>query len=276
MSTYAIGDLQGCFESFIRLLEKIHFDPKNDTVWLTGDLVNRGPQSLETLRFVKSLGDRATTVLGNHDLTLLAVAYQVFPFDAAHHTFSDILEAPDKIELIDWLIHRSLLHWDKNLNFLLVHAGFYPKWDLPLLLSLAKEVEAELQGSASSLFLKNMYGNEPSIWNNQLQGYDRLRFITNCFTRMRFCSSEGELELTLKESVAHAPNGYLPWFSIPNPAISSLKIVFGHWASLEGKCDVTNVFPLVTGCVWGNCLTAMRLVDQILFSIPCADRVSFP
>ena len=269
MSTYAIGDIQGCYDPLMRLLQQINFNPTEDTLWLTGDLVNRGSHSLQTLRFIKSLGPKAITVLGNHDLTLLAVAHQAFPFDDKHHTFLDILEAPDKEALLSWLIQQPLMHYDQKLGYVMVHAGIYPKWDLKLALSLAHEVETQLQGTEAAKFLAAMYGNKPSNWSAQLQGYDRLRFIVNCFTRMRFCSADGELELTLKEAADQAPLGYMPWFLIPNESLASLKILFGHWASLAGKCTQPNVFALDTGCVWGNCLTALRLEDGQKFSTSC-------
>ncbi len=269
MSTYAIGDIQGCFSPFMRLLEKIQFDPNEDVLWLTGDLVNRGTESLETLRFLMSLKNRAIAVLGNHDLTLLAVAYEATPYDPRHHTFKDILTADDKPQLITWLRHRPFLHHDPILGYTLVHAGLHPHWDLSLALSLAQEAEAILQGNAVAEFLPHLYGNEPSRWDPKLSGYDRIRFIINCFTRLRFCSPEGQLELTVKEATHLAPPGYLPWFSIPERANRHLNILFGHWASLQGKCPVQNVFALDTGCVWGNCLTAMRLEDQQRFTSPC-------
>lgn len=269
MSTYAIGDIQGCFEPFTRLLEKIQFDPKKDTLWLTGDLVNRGPQSLETLRFVKNLEYHAITVLGNHDLTLLAVALNAIPFDPKRHTFSDILAAPDKAILIHWLLHQPLIHHDASLEYTLVHAGLHPHWDLALAKSLAKEVEMILQSENPLPFFENLYGNTPNHWDPALTGFGRLRFIVNCFTRLRFCNLQGELDLKTTESAEKAPAGYLPWFAIPNRKSRDLKIIFGHWASLEGKCAEPNVFALDTGCVWGNCLTAMRIEDGKRFTESC-------
>ena len=269
MSTYAIGDLQGCFDPFMRLLEKIQFDEKQDTLWLTGDLVNRGPQSLETLRFIKNLGSHAITVLGNHDLTLLAVAFNAISYDPKRYTFGDILAASDRDALIDWLRHRPFIHQDSSLGYTLVHAGLPPQWDLVLAKSLAKEVELILQSENPLPFFENLFGNMPNHWDPALTGMDRLRFIVNCFTRLRFCNVAGELELKVKESAENAPAGYLPWFSINTRKSQDLKILFGHWASLEGKCREPNVFPLDTGCVWGNCLTAMRLSDGQRFTDPC-------
>lgn len=269
MSTYAIGDIQGCFKPFIRLLKNIQFDAKKDTLWLTGDLVNRGPESLETLRFIKNLGHHAITVLGNHDLTLLAVALNTMPFDPNRHTFSDILTAPDRETLIHWLLHRPLIHHDASLEYTLVHAGLHPHWDLALAKSLAKEVEMILQSKNPMPFFENLFGNTPNHWDPALTGFERLRFIVNCFTRLRFCNLQGELDLKTTESAENVPAGYLPWFAIPDRKGRHLKILFGHWASLEGKCTEPNVFALDTGCVWGNCLTAMRLEDGKRFTESC-------
>lgn len=271
MSTYAIGDIQGCFDPFMRLLNKIQFDEKKDTLWLTGDLINRGPKSLETLRFVKNLQSNrhAITVLGNHDLTLLAVAFNGIPYDPKRYTFSDILAAPDRDDLIHWLKHQPLMHHDPHLGYTLVHAGLHPQWDLALAQSLAKEVEVVLQSDKPMPFFENLFGNMPNNWDPALTGVERLRFIVNCLTRLRFCSTNGELELKNKESTENAPSGYLPWFSINARKSRDLKILFGHWASLNGQCSEPNVFALDTGCVWGNCLTAMRLEDRTRFTESC-------
>lgn len=267
MSTYAIGDVQGCFQPLCTLLKKIAFNPKQDYLWFTGDLINRGPQSLETLRFIYNLRERITTVLGNHDLTLLAVAYGMVPYNSHHHTFKDILEAPDRDILIDWLRHQPLLHHDATLGYTMTHAGLYPAWDLTLALTLAKEAETALQGPHFKEYLANMYGNQPTHWKSDLTGFDRFRFIINSFTRMRFCDSTGGLELTLKESVHDAPSGYCPWFLDPNRVNTDLKIIFGHWAALMGKSNTQNIFALDTGCVWGHALTALKLEDEALFEV---------
>lgn len=269
MSTYAIGDIQGCFQSLTQLLDKIQFDQHKDTLWFTGDLVNRGPHSLETLRFVKSLQKQAIVVLGNHDLTLLAVGNQAIPYNPHHHTFIDILHAPDCNELLTWLQHQPLLHHDPKLNFTLVHAGLAPQWDLSTAQSLAKEVESVLQGSQTIEFFKHLYGNYPDTWDPALKEWDRLRLIVNYFTRMRFCNEKGQLEFKTTGSAEKPPSGFSPWFTIPNRKSQDLNIVFGHWAALEGKSEVPTVFPLDTGCVWGNCLTALRLEDRIKISVQC-------
>lgn len=269
MATYAIGDIQGCFEPLLQLLEKINFNKTNDRLWFTGDLVNRGPQSLETLRFIYGLKDHIITVLGNHDLTLLAVAYETTAYRPSHHTFEDILKAEDGPRLIEWLRHQPLMHYDEKLGYALSHAGIYPQWDLNLALTLAKEVGSALQGPYYRDYLKEMFGNEPLTWNENLSGYHRFRFIVNSFTRMRFCDPTGALELTIKESASNPPSGYFPWFLIPNRVNTDLKIIFGHWASLMGKSETPNVFALDTGCVWGHSLTALRLEDGELFHTPC-------
>lgn len=264
---YAIGDVQGCYSSLQNLLEIIQFDPKDDKLWFAGDIINRGPQSLETLRFIKALGDRAITVLGNHDLHCLAVFYGAVekkPYD----TLDSILRAPDAEELCDWLRHQPLLHVDESYNAAMLHAGFYPLWDLEQAKSCAKEVEAALQGPQHLEFFHHMYGNEPSTWHDDLTGWDRLRFITNCFTRMRLCHTNGQLDLLHKGPPTQAESGYQPWFQLPYKHADNLHIIFGHWAALECRCDVPNIHPIDSGCVWGNKLTALRLEDWQRFSSP--------
>lgn len=274
MNTYAIGDLQGCFAPFQRLLKKINFHSETDKLWLTGDLVNRGPDSLQTLKYVKSLAEQyhATIVLGNHDFTLLAVGYNVIPYQPKHHTFQDILAAPDKAELLDWLRHQPLLHHDAKLGYTLVHAGLHPHWDLPLAIELAREIEALLQGPNFLEFLEYLYGNEPDQWDPALSGWDRARFIVNCFTRLRFCSPDGKLELTTKAG-EHTDANYLPWFAIPNRLTMTQKIIFGHWAALNLRQSQApyNVVALDSGCVWGNALTAFRLQDGRKWLESCHD-----
>lgn len=266
MATYAIGDVQGCFAELENLLAKIHFHPDKDTLWFTGDLINRGPRSLDVLRFVKSLGDKHITILGNHDLHLLAVAYGVRELNKSD-TLDEILSAPDKNELIDWLRHRPLLHCEYS--YVMTHAGLAPSWTLAKACELAREVETVLQGNALKEFLPHMYGNMPDYWDDNLSGAERLRCIINYFTRMRFCHADGRIDLSFKGQIADKPHDLIPWFDVPNRANANEKIIFGHWAALNGKADVGNVYPLDTGCVWGNCLTAMRLEDGVRFKIEC-------
>ena len=265
MSTYAIGDLQGCYDELQRLLEKIKFDPVQDTLWFTGDLVNRGSKSLDCLRFVKNLGDRVITVLGNHDLHLLAVVAGVRK-QGEGDTLTEILEAPDGEELLSWLHQQPLLHYDPKLNYVLVHAGIAPQWDVATAQQLASEVEAQLRSSDSEL-LAQLYGNEPSCWDESLTGTARWRCIINYFTRIRFCTETGGLDLKFKGEMADAPANLIPWFQMPNRQAQAQRIIFGHWAALQGRTETENIFALDTGCVWGQSLTAMRLEDQAKFSV---------
>lgn len=268
MPTYAIGDVQGCYTALQKLLEHIHFDPSEDCLWFTGDLVNRGSHSLEVLRFVKQLGNNQRTVLGNHDLHLLACAYQKHP-GWKEDTIADILAAPDRDELLDWLRHQRLFYYDKNLDFTLVHAGLAPSWDLAKALSLAKEVETVLQSDQISDFLGHMYGDQPDQWDESLTGWDRLRTITNYLTRIRFCYPDGRLELSGKGPADAPQERLLPWFRAPLRANEDLQIIFGHWAALGGITHTPRVYSLDTGCVWGFKLTAMRLEDGKRFRVDC-------
>lgn len=268
MATYAIGDIQGCYAELEKLLTQIEFNPAQDTLWFTGDLVNRGPRSLEVLRFVKSLGDKHITILGNHDLHLLAVAFGVRELHRGD-TLNDILVAEDKDELLAWLLHRPLLHYDKSTGFVMTHAGLAPAWSLAKSRQLAQEVESILRSDSAHEFFKNMYGNSPDYWDDKLTGFERMRCVINFFTRMRFCYADGRLDLAYKGEIAGKPNELIPWFDVPDRVNASEKIIFGHWAALGGKTDAANVYPLDTGCVWGNCLTALRLEDEKRFSVRC-------
>jgi bis(5'-nucleosyl)-tetraphosphatase (symmetrical) len=266
MSIYAIGDLQGCYDELQMLLEKIQFDPTYDTLWFTGDLVNRGPKSLDCLRFVKNLGDKAVTILGNHDLHLLAVAAEVCQ-QADGDTLDDILKAHDRDELLGWLRQQPLLHYDSHLNYVLVHAGIAPAWNLVTAQRLAREVEVQLRTSDSEL-LAQLYGDQPACWEESLTGVARWRCIINYFTRMRFCTAGGCLDLKFKGEIDDAAADLLPWFKMPNRQTEQQRIIFGHWAALQGNANTENVFALDTGCVWGQSLTAMRLEDQAKISLP--------
>lgn len=268
MSIYAIGDVQGCIKPLQELLALIGFNQERDTLWFVGDLVNRGPESLEVLRFVKELGNHQRVVLGNHDLHLLAVAYGVVGLKP-QDTLLSILEAPDRDELINWLRHRPLLHFDPQIKYVMTHAGLAPLWSLQKAQVLAREVEKELSGPHPELFLQHMYGDKPSQWTEALSGWERLRCIVNYFTRMRYCYADGSLELGYKGKIENKPAHLIPWFEVVNRQNKEDKIVFGHWAALGGETAVQNVFPIDTGCVWGNCLTALRLDDEKIFKVNC-------
>jgi len=267
MSTYAIGDIQGCYDDLQRLLELIEFNPKQDTLWFVGDLVNRGPKSLKVLRFIKSLGEHAIAVMGNHDLHLLAVAHGASKIKAKD-TFNDILAAPDREELIQWLRQLPFLHYDSELEVILVHAGLPPQWNLAQARQYANEVETAVQGETQ--FFANMYGDKPKQWSEELRGWDRLRFISNCFTRLRYCDAEGNLDLQKKNSPTFDTNykniAQQPWFIWPNNR--NTQIIFGHWAALGYHAN-HNVYALDSGCIWGGALTALRVEDKQVFSSPC-------
>lgn len=269
MTTYAIGDIQGCYDELQALLELIHFNREQDTLWFVGDLVNRGPKSLETLRFVKSLGERAVTVLGNHDLHLLATWQNKHRHFKSNDTLAPIFAADDSEELLEWLRHRPLLHHDARLGYTMVHAGLPPQWDLQLARQCATEVEHVLRGKKFKEFLGHMYGNKPNRWCPQLQGWDRLRFIVNCFTRLRFCTAQGELEFDQKGSPEQSDGEHLPWFRVPHPGWAGSRIVFGHWSTL-GLHQENQTTAIDTGCLWGGSLTALRLDDGATFALPCA------
>lgn len=268
MATYVIGDLQGCLTPLMQLLKEIHYQPEHDTLWFAGDLINRGNESLETLRFVKSLGDKAVVVLGNHDLHLLAVSHGHGKLKKGD-TLVDILTAADRDDLMQWLRRQPLLHYDPSLNVVMTHAGIPPCWDLTTAQALAREVESALQSDQVDDFFASMYGNKPNLWNDALVGQDRLRGITNYFTRMRFCNPHSQLDLKSKEGVNTATKGYAPWFSYPTQLPEHCHVVFGHWAALEGVTHQDHIHALDTGCVWGGSLTALRLEDKQRFSTPC-------
>ncbi len=259
MSIYAIGDIQGCFDDLLRLLDLIKFDEKSDQLWFAGDLVNRGPKSLETLRFVKSLGGSAQTVLGNHDLHLLATAYkQRIPHKK--DSLSDVLDASDRDELIYWLRHQPLFHY--NDNFCLLHAGLPPQWDFSQTKKMAKKAEKVLQSPDYMSFFKVMYGDKPNKWSSDLIGMDRIRFIVNCFTRMRYCEANGRLDFNYTSAVGTQPKHLMPWFVVPKRKSTEMKIIFGHWSTL-GYYQEHNIHAIDTGCLWGGQLTAIKLGKKI-------------
>jgi bis(5'-nucleosyl)-tetraphosphatase (symmetrical) len=268
MATYAIGDVQGCYLELQSLLNNISFDAQTDQLWFVGDLVNRGSHSLEVLRLVKSLGDAAITVLGNHDLHLLAVAAGVakpHPSD----TLDDILHAPDREELLDWLRHRPLLHVENN--YAMVHAGLLPNWTIDQAAQLAHEVEAQLRSAHYVDFFQNMYGNQPNAWDKKLTGHKRTRLIVNALTRMRVCTLQGEMDFKFKGEAQNIPRDYYPWFTLPQRASRDTTVIFGHWSAL-GLRQQDNIIALDTGCLWGGTLTAIRLADRHIFQVECADK----
>lgn len=271
MATYVIGDVQGCFVPLMQLLEQINFNPAHDYLWFTGDLVNRGPQSLEVLRFVHSLADRQVTVLGNHDLHLLSAYYSKQL--KKHDTFQAILTAPDGALLMNWLRQQPLMHWDPTYKFALVHAGLAPSWSLEQALSLNAELQTVLQGDAFSQFLSAMYGNEPDHWDDNLTGATRWRVITNYFTRVRLCYADGRMDFAYKGALATKPDALYPWYALPARKTRQVNVLFGHWAALEGAAHGQNIHALDTGCVWGKCLTAMRLEDRQRFHVKCSSTV---
>jgi bis(5'-nucleosyl)-tetraphosphatase (symmetrical) len=258
VATYVIGDVQGCHDELLALLDRIGFDPAADRLWFVGDLVNRGPKSLESLRFVRDLGDLAVTVLGNHDLHLLAIAAGN---DSKHNGdpgLEAVLAAPDRQELLDWLRHRPLLHRDPELGFTMIHAGLPPQWDIATAAACAREVEERLRSDDHLAYFLDMYGNKPRRWDPSLGGMKRLRFITNCLTRLRYCTMDGSLAMKDKGPPGTQGEGRIPWYSHPARASREERIVFGHW-STHGYAAVHNVWSIDTGCLWGGALTALRI-----------------
>ncbi|MEO5343390.1 MAG: symmetrical bis(5'-nucleosyl)-tetraphosphatase [Gammaproteobacteria bacterium SHHR-1] len=257
MAVYAIGDIQGCYDDLQRLLQRIDFDDRRDQLWFAGDLVNRGPKSLQTLRFVQALGPAALTVLGNHDLHLLA-AFNGNRKRLKEDGLKAILKAKDSDELCGWLQSQPLLHRDRQLGFCLIHAGLPPQWDIDLACQCAREVEAVLQGREAKAYFQDMYGNEPRQWKAGLRGMERYRFITNCLTRMRYCDFRGRLALKEKGKPGSQRIGYYPWFKMPDRRTRQQRIIFGHWSTL-GYLNQHNVWAIDSGCLWGGQLTALRL-----------------
>lgn len=270
MSVYAIGDIQGCYQELVLLLERINFDNHKDQLWFTGDLVNRGPESLQVLRLVKSLGGSAVTVLGNHDLHLLAIAFNNHKLHRKD-TLDEILSAPDRDELLHWLATLPLIHKGEK-GFYLIHAGLAPDWDILQSLELAKEVESVLRSNRLEKFLDKMYGDSPDHWEEGLQKWDRLRLITNAFTRLRYIDKNGKFALQEKGPPGTQAPDCEPWFMIPSRKTKNEKLIFGHWSTVHlgniKNFQAYNVYPLDTGCLWGGTLTALRLEDEKLFSVP--------
>ena len=266
MATYAIGDIQGCFEALQLLLDRIKFDRARDRLWFVGDIVNRGPDSLAAIRFVKGLGDKAVTVLGNHDLHLLTVAAGFAPIHRGD-TFDDVLAAPDREDLLAWLRVQKMMHVEGE--WAMVHAGLLPQWTVARALVLAQEVEAALAGPGYRELLAAMYGNEPAAWDERLQGFDRLRVIINAMTRLRLCTPDGRMEFRHKSAPRDLPEGYLPWYAIRERASAGQRVIFGHWSTL-GLHATDDVVALDSGCLWGNALSALRLEDREIIQVSCA------
>ncbi len=262
MGTYAIGDLQGCYDPFRRLLDEMRFDPDKDTLWLVGDLVNRGPKSLKTLRFVRSLGGSVVSVLGNHDLHLLALAEGVVKYTRRFQTLKRTLNSSDLDEHIDWLRHRPLAHYSKDMDTLLVHAGTHPLWSVKKTLARAREVEDVLKSDDYAKLLAGMYGDTPKVWSGQLKGTKRLRFIVNTLTRMRMLTREMQLNFRSTGQPWRARRNLTPWFDFEDRAAADTRIVFGHWSAL-GLIVLPNLVSLDTGCVWGRQLSGVRLDTRI-------------
>lgn len=277
MATYAIGDIQGCFDELIRLLDKIDFDSSRDQLWFVGDLVNRGPQSLAVVEFVRSLGDTAIVVLGNHDLHLLACAYVDKYSCGTKDTFQDVLDSSQVDELSAWLRHRPLIHRDRELGYTMVHAGIPPHWTPAEAVGYANEVENTLRGENFVEFFTQMYGNTPNSWDPELAGWDRVRLITNFFSRLRYYSPNGEMDFKYKGPVGSQPVDLIPWYELYRFPDETESIVFGHWSALhlsDKEMRKKRIFALDTGAVWGGTLTAMRLDDGQRFSV--ASNVALP
>lgn len=270
MAVYAIGDVQGCYDALRRLLDRLRYDDRDDRLWFAGDLVNRGPQSLDVLRFVKSL-NAGVTVLGNHDLHLLAVASGQAPV-RRRDTLDDILAAPDRDELLAWLRQRPLLHYDPDLGYAMVHAGLLPQWTLDQARALAVETQDLVARSDRNALFTHMYGDTPDHWDERLSGWARTRLVINAFTRLRYCDREGRLDLRPKMAPGSQPEHLMPWFAVPQRRSVGTPIVFGHWSTL-GVWHGNGVIGLDSGCVWGGRLTAVRLDGEPQFeAVACAAR----
>lgn len=264
MALYCIGDIQGCYDAFERLLLTVDFSESRDTLYVLGDLVNRGPQSAEVLRRCMQAGDSMRALLGNHDLHLLA-ASQGLRRQSKRDTLNQVLEAPDSAQLLEWLRQQPLSRLHTNAlgeQLFMVHAGVLPQWSVQDSLQLDAEVQAVLKSPDFALFLQHMYGNQPDRWSPRLQGDDRLRCIVNAFTRLRFCSADGVMDFESAESAEQAPEGLMPWFDIPGRATADTLIAFGHWSTL-GHVNRADLMAMDTGCVWGGCLSMMRIGDKL-------------
>jgi len=267
MAVYAIGDLQGCYDSLQKLLQKLKFSAKKDTLWFAGDLVNRGEQSLECLRFIKSLGSHAVCVLGNHDVNLLAIHYGL---RRSNPTLQAILDASDREKLMDWLRFQPLLHHDKSLGWCMIHAGLAPQWTLATAKKCAQEVERLLQGNKTKEFLNKLFKNHPDRWSKKLSGIDQHRFTINSLTRIRYCHPDGRLDFYHKDFPNTSQNDLIPWFKFPDRRSKKYQLLFGHWSTL-GYYQEQNLLALDTGCVWQAKLTAVRIdtKEQCITQVNC-------
>ncbi len=267
MATYLIGDLQGCLTELDQLLAEVAFNPSRDQLWLTGDLVARGPDSLGCLRRIIALGDAATTVLGNHDLHLLAVAHGI-RHPKATDRVDEILQAADRADLLYWLRHQPLLAEHEQHGFVMSHAGLPPQWSLAQAREAARQAEAELQSPLYRQRLQQMYGNQPDYWQPELAETEQLRYTINAFTRMRLCHPDGRLDFAHKAGLSEAPTALKPWFELRHDH-QDPPLIFGHWAALEGKCDTAGIHALDTGCVWGGSLTLLCWESGERITTPC-------
>lgn len=277
MAVWAIGDIQGCYDELARLIDKLGYDPARDALWFCGDLVNRGGQSLQVLRLVRSLNERTVVTLGNHDLSLLAVGARSEQDQAkVNPELREILFAPDRDELLGWLRHRPLLHSDRDLGTMIVHAGLAPGWDVNRAESIAREIEARLRGDDHARLLKQMFGNKPDTWTPRLRGIERLRAGINVLTRMRYCDVRGRIAFSEKGMPGTQKPGLYPWFEVPGQSRRDLRIVCGHWSTL-GRFAGLGVYAIDTGCVWGGALTALRIdVEDPQFVVLKSDRPTPP
>ena len=270
MATYAIGDIQGCHTELLQLLELCGFSQSRDRLWLVGDLINRGPDSLAVLRFVRGLGEAAVTVLGNHDLHLLMCS-QGFGRRNAEDTLDAVLAAPDRDELLDWLRAQPLMHVEDD--YAMVHAGLLPQWEVAQALALAGEVNAALRAPSYAELLANMWGSKPDRWSDDLRGWDRLRVVVNAMTRMRFCTADGVMEFHSKGPAHAGPDGFMPWFVVPHRKSVTHTLLCGHWSAL-GFMQTPGLVALDSGCLWGGSLTAYRLEDARSFQLSCGVRAA--
>ncbi len=277
MATYAIGDVQGCYDELKALLVQISFNTDRDQLWFCGDLVNRGPKSLETLRFIKSLESNAVSVLGNHDLHLLATAFN-HKKSNRKDTFDELLQAEDSLQLLNWLRQQLMVHHDRENNITMLHAGIHPNWSISETLELAGEVEHILQSDQHVDFYKHMYGDKPSQWDSALSSWSRYRYITNTLTRLRYCDKQGEAALNAKGAPGSQAENLYPWYEVPGRVSQHDTIIFGHWSTLPhaGIDSINNTYAIDSGCLWGGALTAMRIdvkpFEYFQFNCPGAQK----